>query len=262
VTRGVLSIPRASLAHWFRSDVWTWHATGMVSPDQDNEQLLRLDQPGEVVRAAGAWLAANLADEGFVWLKSRGTLQRRDGPWIEQIHLQNRKWNRTGELIEFGSVVNARDRDLRKWRQANPDLAFHDDDWVCGHQFGYIVGSLEHGDVDLSHPEQRLQRLGDFLAKIRRAAVPWFASLRDPARLGQQVDNLSLSAHPSSLIEFAMSRNEYDQARQIVRRWLAISPAHPARFAAGRELAQRGEKPGVMNRAGEVGWTSTVLQLN
>jgi hypothetical protein len=231
-------------------------------PDGLADRLLDLEQPGEVVGVAGAWLAASLADEGFVWLRSRGTLQRRAGARTEQIHLQSSKWNRTGELVQFGSIVNVRDRDLRKWRRDHPDLTLNNgDDWVCGHPFGTIVGSYFQGEVDLSRADERLARLAGFLEKTRRVALPWFAGTADPARLGEEVCNETLDAHVVPLVEFAVLRGERAQAARLVQRWLGIRATHPAHFDAGRALAHRGEKPWPLSLEA-LGWTSAVLRLD
>ncbi|GAA4568815.1 hypothetical protein [Planotetraspora kaengkrachanensis] len=79
-------------------------SSGRVSESQLVADLVGLDQPGDVIRKAGEWLAAQLADEGFTWVRSQGKLEHRGGKRSERIYLQNSAGNRTGQLIAFGAV--------------------------------------------------------------------------------------------------------------------------------------------------------------
>lgn len=129
-------------------------------------EVVERDQPGEVVKAAGAWLSAELRTEGFVWLRSLGTLQPKDQGRLEQVHLQNSKWNRSGGPIEFNSILNVRDRALKLWRQEHAHQAVRpDDDWVCGHPFG-VAGEGEPVDDRGAEP-----RVGENAGPARERLV-------------------------------------------------------------------------------------------
>jgi hypothetical protein len=230
--------------------------------DELTARLLELEQPGELVRVAGAWLVAALAVEGFGWLRSLGTLQRGRGDRVEQIHLHGLKWNRTGESIEFSSVLNVRDRGLRRWRRAHPEITPHEggnDDWLCGHPFGNLVGSFSDGLVDLTYNDRRLQSLEEFVGKIRQFALPWFASTADPTVVVGRVPDQTLRLYASDLVEWLVYLGERASALALIERWLSLDPAHISYFRAGCDLVGRG-KPGAMSRE-EVGWTSQVLGL-
>jgi hypothetical protein len=222
--------------------------------------LSQLDQPAEVVHVAGAWLAEQLANDGFVWIKSRQTLQRRDGKRKEQIHLQSSKWNRTGEQIRFGSILNVRDGNLRAWRRANPTLTRRGDDWVCGHPFGNLTGSFLDGDIDISHPDHRTARLNEFSQKIRATALPWFAATRQPVNIADIPDQ-TIDLAATDLAELLISRGERHQAQALIPRWQALGTRHQAALTAGRELAQQGEVPDAQDRLRAFGWTTVVLGL-
>lgn len=226
------------------------------------QEIAELQQPGEVVRAAGAWLGLRLRAEGFVWLKSQGTLQRRDHDRLEQVHLQSSKWNRSGGPIEFKSMLNVRDRGLKNWRRAHPEQAVRsgDDDWVCGHPFGDSVGTFLNG-VDLASPNQRIKELEKYVERIETVAVPWFASTRDPEVLVETVPDQTLKLFPAELLESLVCRMHSALARPLADRWLGLDPAHPAEFEAGRERGLRGEgPPGGFSRQ-SLGWSCAVLAV-
>src|SRR4051794_25707920 len=83
-------------------------------------RLVALDQPAAVVGVAGEWLASGLAAGGFTWARSLAKLERRIGVRREQIYLQNSKWNRSGERVTFGAILNVRDAGLREVAAGQP----------------------------------------------------------------------------------------------------------------------------------------------
>jgi hypothetical protein len=173
------------------------------------------------------------------------------------------KWNRTGESIEFSSVLNVRDRGLRRWRRAHPEITEpHEgvnDDWLCGHPFGNLVGSFRDGLVDLTYNDRRLQSLEEFVGKIRQFALPWFASTADPTVVVDQVPDQTLRLYASDLVEWLVYLGERASALALIERWLSLDPAHIGYFRGGRDLVSMGKQE-VMSRE-QLGWTRQVLGL-
>ncbi|KAA2258543.1 hypothetical protein F0L68_22035 [Solihabitans fulvus] len=202
-------------------------------------RLGQSDQPAAVIGAAGDWLAARLAEDGFRWIMSRQTLERRIGTRKEQIHLQSAKGNLTGHSVRFSAQLTVRDTALKAWRQANPGLTLHrdvDQDLLCRHPLGNLVGSVEEGSVekgtveegtvDLTDHRHRSARLAAFLAQIRQTALPWFAST---ARVQvADLPDLTIGLHAVELAELLVSRGDQDQAQ----------PAAPSEVA--RQTAAQG----------------------
>ncbi|MEV0133712.1 hypothetical protein AB0H83_35270 [Dactylosporangium sp. NPDC050688] len=236
------------------------------SDDEDmSAKLAALDQPAEVVGAAGEWLASRLRDDGFVWARSLAKLERRVGVRREQIHLQRSKWNRTGQLVEFGVVLNVRDGALRKWRRANPDLtscAEENDDWVCGHPLGALTATRGWAQVDLTVPASRGDQLDAFVGLLRAVALPWFDASRDPERIAVEVPDVTVSLYVVDLAEWLVCKGNQEQAVRLVERWLAKDPGRQPDFETGRALGHEGERPDIfMSQWVTVGWSSAVLGL-
>jgi len=235
----------------------------------DDESLLielaAVGRPAEVVGVAGRWLASQLGDDGFNWVRSLAKLERRIGGRREQIHLRSPKWNRTGELIEFGAVLNVRDSTLRRWRRANPALTAYsgvNDDWLCGHPLGVLTGAWHRGQVDLTVPAARSAQLEGFLRLLRAEALPWFGGSAEPDRAATELPLVTIDMYVVDLAEWLVCRGSHDAAARLVRRWLAENPARRPEFEAGRSLGERGERPDVS--AGQwvrTGWTGAVLGL-
>src|SRR5882724_2449995 len=102
--------------------------------------LTAAHRPREVVAAAGMWLGDALAPDGFRWVPSSLRLQRAVDGLAHQVHVQPSKYNRTGTLVNVGTMLNVRDPALRRWRRAHPQRVMQDDDFVCGHLLGYASG--------------------------------------------------------------------------------------------------------------------------
>jgi hypothetical protein len=238
---------------------------GQADGDDLLTSLAAAEQPAEVVGAAGAWLASQLADNGFAWARSVLKLERRLGMRREQIRLQGSKWNRTGELIEFGAVLNVRDGALRKWRRANPSLTRYagvNDDWVCGHPLGVLAATWGQGQVDLTAAAMRGERLGAFLQLLRAEALPWFDGSAGPELVAGLLPDVTIDLYVVDLAEWLVCRGDKEQAARLVERWLAKDPVRRSEFDAGRSLGERGERPGVSaGRWVTVGWSSAVLRL-
>lgn len=240
-----------------------------VAAKSEEELVSRLvgaDRPVDVTRAAGAWLGARLADDGFVWAASQQKLERRTDRRRELIFLQNSKWNRTGVQVLFNVVLNVRDGALADWRLANPTLtltSMGNADWLCGHPLVTLCGRVEDDLVDLSIAQLRLDQLHSFVRKIHGVIIPWFATTSDPQTLVDAVPAVTLDLHAGDLAEWLVSRDATAQAALLFRRWLALSikPQRRAIFEQGVHFGERGQRPGIVhqNTWAGAGWTAGAL---
>jgi hypothetical protein len=83
--------------------------------------LVSAVRPAAVLQAAALCMAKELATDGFRWIKTRKSLERRDevGRW-ERIRLESSYWNRSGTLVKFAvAQLIVEDAELGKWRTAN-----------------------------------------------------------------------------------------------------------------------------------------------
>lgn len=232
--------------------------------------LVAADRPAEVFQAAALCMAKEFASDGFRWIKSRKTLERRDSAGRrERIILEPSRWSRAGQFTEFAvAQLSVDDAVLGDWRNANhPLTVIRGDsvlDIVCAtscydlHRVGF------ENTVVLTRPESRADRLGAMCDQIREIVLPWFASTRDPKRLAQAVPDALLhsSGFALDLIEFLVTRDEREQARLLIERVLAFEPKQRAAFDEGRRLAQEGIQSRPRWHTPEsLGWSSAVLGL-
>jgi hypothetical protein len=99
-------------------------------------------RPKDVVDAAGEWLAAALAGDGFRWLRRGRLMQRQEHGLRHHIALAPSLYNRAGQAILVRTYVGVADPALRQWRIDHSGLvaAAADRDVVCGHLLGYAAG--------------------------------------------------------------------------------------------------------------------------
>jgi hypothetical protein len=239
------------------SDDETWAA-------QLTARLVELEKPGEVIEAAGLWMADQFSSDGFVWNKSRKTLERNDSGRRERLRFEGSRWNKAGILIEVSAAaLDVSDQRLRHWRRANPGLTVERsdrvDDIVCWSSF-YDMSRTPH--AILTRADTRVARLGAFCDHLRETAMPWFRGTREPAQLARAVPDALLApfAFAQDLLEFLVSRDEREQARLLIERVLALDPGRQAAFAEGQELARCGERPR-WHTPPTLGWSSFVLEL-
>lgn len=217
-----------------------------------------VEQPRQVLHAAGNWLATNLADCGYgSWLKLQMCLQRRVGTRVEQIHFQPSKFNRTGESITTSNLTllvndtglgSAHARLLRPHR-GESNL------WSCRTTFDTVLDYGRHYELDLTEVSQRVGRLKDLARKIREAALPWFAYTRDPLEVVDIPDRF-LDNCVADIVEWLLATDARQPARTMMQRWLALDPGEDARptrqhpppwrtieFSKGQQASFRGNRP-------------------
>jgi hypothetical protein len=64
-----------------------------------SDELRSATRPQEVLRTAGAWLGAALADQGFRWVPEKDRLRRERGRRIEEIEVNNAHGNRADRKL-------------------------------------------------------------------------------------------------------------------------------------------------------------------
>ncbi|MDR6319584.1 hypothetical protein [Actinoplanes couchii] len=205
-------------------------------------------RPADVIAAAGAWLGAELAPSGFVWVPRSKRLQRQVGTLVHQVHVQAYRGNRAGQAIRIGTMLNVREVALRSWREANLGRVMEPvDDFVCGHLLGYasgrsngyVYGDAKDGDVDLTDPAQREMRLRAFATMFHEAVLPWFDEASDPERIvGSRAGDYT--NNPSALVEWLASRDRPDLVGDYADRYLARTPGAQASFERGTARAEAG----------------------
>lgn len=225
-------------------------------------RLIEADKPADVVYAGAACLARML--DGFGWVRSRHSLERRESGRREVLQLEKSKWNRSGHLIEFTvTSLTVFDDDLGAWRRANPELTVSRpesvESIVCASSFLDAPGQRF---VVLTRPEERRARLEQFAAHLRDTALPWFASTADPEQIARTTPDALLTAweFAQDLIEFLVSTGHRLQAKALWDRVQTHQPAHRHAFAAGRTMAGTGERPR-WHTPEALGWSASVLDL-
>ncbi|QKW23544.1 hypothetical protein HUT16_34600 [Kitasatospora sp. NA04385] len=234
----------------------------LTQPDDLIVRLLEADKPTDVVYVGAACLAGML--DGFGWVRSRHSLERRVSVRREVLQLEKSKRNRSGHLIEFTvASLTVFDEDLGAWRRANSELTVRRpesvESIVCASSFLDMPG--QHSVV-LTRPEERLTRLEQFAAHLRDTALPWFASTADPAQLARTAPDALLTAwgFAQDLIEFLVSTGHHLQAQALWDRVQEHQPAHRQAFVAGRTMAGTGERPR-WHTPEALGWSASVLDL-
>jgi hypothetical protein len=234
------------------------------TPEQLEADLIGSTTPPEVLQAVGSWLAHRLGADGFEWRSSRSRLESVGGGRSERIVLEGSRHNRAGLNIQIRAVrLTVTDKALADWRSRNPELTVDRPpsvaDIVCGSSY---LDLSRNSAAILTVPEARIaaaERLG---ADLEAVALPWFATLRDPAVLAGAAPAAVLrpTAFAQDLLEFLVSRELTGPAQALIGRFTSISPEHEAAFAEGLELARDGGRPD-WHTPPALGWSSRVLGL-
>ncbi|MEU6198422.1 hypothetical protein [Streptomyces sp. NPDC047061] len=235
----------------------------MTSPQPDLvARLVQAEQPTDVVHVGAACLAQKLG--GFVWVKSKLSLERRTDGRREVIGLAKSKYNRAGHLVEFivESLTVFDDR-LGAWRRANAALTVSRpesaESIVCASSF--LDMSSEHRAV-LTHPGKRVANLEQLAIHLHETALPWFASMEDPRCLAQAVPDALLTpwGFAQDLMEFLVTAGQTAQARAVWARVRDLNPNHQHAFMAGHDMARSIDRP-CWHTPEAVGWSAAVLSL-
>ncbi len=232
--------------------------------------LVRAGPPAAVLQAAALCMAEQLATEGFRWIKTRKSLERRDQAGRrERIRLEPSYWNRSGTLIEFAvAQLIVDDAALGEWRTASHLRTVVRDDSVvdilCATSCYDMSRVGFRNTVILTQPESRPARLGALCDQVHDIVLPWFAATRDPARLVEAVPEALLGpfAFALDLVEYLLSRGEREQARLLIERVMALEPKQRESFQEGRALARQGSmsRP-AWHTPATLGWSAAVHDL-
>jgi hypothetical protein len=233
-----------------------------------DEELVSARRPSDVVDAAGAWIGNTLTAHGFRWLATRRSVQRVVGGLVQEIVLQPSSSNRVGKVISISTHVSVRDPELRLWRMARRHLVVppSESDLVCGHLLGYasgrangyLYGDARDGDLDLTEPAVRAERLARFVDMVQLAVLPWFAEACEPDSI--VVSRAGDYSLPFTVMEWLASRNRLDLVRGYAERYLSRHADTQQRFARGSLAASAGRpSPPVDDLAAVAGWSITML---
>jgi hypothetical protein len=237
---------------------------GVDLPQRDGlkGRLTQLEEPAEIVQTGAACLARML--DGFTWVSSRQSLERRESGRREVITLEKSRWNRSGHLVQFiVASLNVFDDDLGAWRRANRDLTVERPESVeaivCASSF--LDMSSEYAVV-LTRPEERWSSLEQCASHLRDTALPWFAGSADPAQVAHTAPDTLLTAwgFAQDLIEFLVSSGHHGQACELWERVQERNSAHQPAFTAGQMMARAGERPR-WHTPEAIGWSASVLRL-
>ncbi|MFF2079710.1 hypothetical protein ACFVXG_33750 [Kitasatospora sp. NPDC058162] len=234
----------------------------VTQPDDLTVRLIQAEKSADVVHAGAACLAGML--DGFGWVRSRQSLERRAAGRCEVIQLAKSNRNRSGSLIKFMvASLTVFDAGLGAWRRANPELTVGRpesvESIVCAASFLDLSGQYF---VVLTRPEDRPARLEQFAAHLREIALPWFAAAAEPEQAVLTAPDALLTAwgFAQDLLEFLVSTGHHAQARMLWERVRKQNSAHQQAFVAGQAMAGTGERPR-WHTPEALGWSASVLEL-
>jgi hypothetical protein len=226
-------------------------------------------RPRDIVHAAGQWLAAALAADGFRWLRPDRLIQRQVHGLRHHLALAPSTYNRAGQSIVVRSYVGVGDPALRQWRMDHPHLvaAATDRDLIYGHLLGYAAGRANgypygdaaDGDLDLTEPANRKRTPTAFVAIVREGVLPWFAEASDPDTIvtSRAADYTS---EPVAIVEWLASRNRLDLVDGYGRRFRTRQPGTGDRWDRGAAAARDGDpNPNNGDLAMSMGWAIATL---
>jgi hypothetical protein len=235
----------------------------VISPQPDLVvRLVQSEKPADVIHAGAACLAQMLG--GFVWVRSRLSLERRTEGRHEVIRLAKSKYNRSGHLIKFiVESLTVFDNELGAWRRAHAGLTVRRpesvESIVCATSF--LDMSSKYFAV-LTHPDTRVAKLEQFADHLRETALPWFASSADPHYAARAVPDALLTpwGFAQDLMEFLVSAGHDAEAHALWARTRELNPNHQQAFMAGHDMAQSDGRPR-WHTPEAIGWSASVLSL-
>jgi hypothetical protein len=170
----------------------------------------------------GRWFAAEL---GWRWVKSRRTVEVRDGPLLLRLILQSSTWSRAGVATWVSARVSVLDDDLRAWRLARPDETVFPASGVlpfaCNTMLASVeegLGNLECSGLPQSPPAPRAIGKSGFASAFRERVLPVLGLFRSSHLVATGLPDSWLTAVDSGMIEHALSRDDRESAALLVRR--------------------------------------------
>ena len=236
---------------------------GQPAPD-----LTRPTDPGEVLRAAGAWLDGPLAAWGFRWMPEERSpagdfpLRRERGGRIEQIELWHSSFsllgvrhNGAGRRLRLGMSMSVRDRDLGAWRRSrHPRLVEIMGDRVVGHPVCWVAAAA--GEIDLSDPARRLDALAGAVEAIGDHVLPWFDATGEPELLARTAPVVTLRSSAYAIIDWLAFRGRRDLIGVLLDRVLTTYPEERSVYQRGWQRAMDGVDVTDIRLNELVGWTA------
>ena len=222
-----------------------------------SQELRSATRPQEVVRAAGAWLGAALADHGFQWVAEEDRLRRERGRRIEAIGVRNAHDNRAARKVIAELELRIWDLDLGEWRLPRyPDRVWRGGDFFANGRLEWIAGDAAR--PDLRDPADRVGLLTAVVAAVTDQALPWFDVMRDPESVARTAPEFAMVSYPDCILAFLASHDRPDLVTVAVDRALTRSPALRPGFDRGYRLAGEGVKPDPIKSAETLGWLTAI----
>jgi hypothetical protein len=229
-------------------------------------ELVMSESPSEVFAAAGRWLDAELAPDGFRWFPGPAMLERVAGPVRHQVTFDRESPEHTHGVVGVEATAQVTDDGLFDWRRANARRVTGVDDVVCRLLVGHVLtgspryrGGGRRSGVLLLWLDDRERELAHWVANFRAAVVPWFDEVLDPEHVsrGPVAD---AATWPAGVVEWLAYRRRRDLIPQFVERYAEGCPSSRPGLARGRELAAAGEPLGTEeDRFVALGWAVHTL---
>lgn len=183
--------------------------------------------------ATAHWLAQCIGD-GFKWVKSRKTLERRLGTQVHRIHLQSSQWNHTGEFAVVYPTIAVTDSVLSDWRETFPSPSVTPELDTPPVVYVTMLTNVLPGtsDVELSglpiHPElQKMVMSASTFADVLKGPVLNFLALFDtPGNLADHASDEWLRVAKAPIVEWALAKGDTDAAAVLMRRIVALLLRH------------------------------------
>jgi hypothetical protein len=203
------------------------------------------DRPADIVDGAGRWLADQLGVP-FEWSRRLRSLQAAFGPLTLRLGLQGSQYSRTGESTTVSPHLRLEDEGLHRWRLAHPEVSSRDDATLINLMLANVVPSAATVELygQLREFEPRILSLPDFVDLLYGQVLSVLPILESPVKAVRALPE-QWWLDPVWLVEWALSRDDRDSARQMVERYLSMKPDHVLRFRKGMETNGSRDDPAI-----------------
>lgn len=191
------------------------------------------DRPASIINGAGRWLADQLGSL-YRWLPRPGVVQAVSGSLTVGFPLQGSSNNRTGESTTVRVQLLVEDEGLRGWQEQHPGLCHRADGTLIATYLVNLIPSAVAVELygPLRQVEPRMLSLSDLAELLCTQVLPVLSCLDSPVQAVRGLpDRWWLEVN--GLVEWALSRDDPDSARQMIQRYLQHNPASVHAFQQG-----------------------------